>query len=360
MDQIGRWGMAPGQGRASRATGGRGPGTEARAWPGARRCAAAALLGLGLAGPAAAQVSGVAADNTRVRTLNENVAYSLFLLTNGGFTSAGYIDYRDDTLTAKINVYTLPLRLPLQTGLLGPIELRLTTGYSEAKTTSQQVLPGLGGVTEREYVSLLNFRLDLGRPITLLPDLVATPMVGIGTQHWSGKLDRNPLGGSAVPADRTTFWTDALLAELAMIVEYRYRWGAVNIRPGASASFINLSTLDGRATITPMAPDPPARGKATVDADSTILRAALRADGPLGYRLGEAELRWQSFVVGNYSTSAIGLFPWSIELGVAAGVELGAVGRRLVGFDPGALYLGASYITGANFSGVRANFGFRF
>ena len=74
----------------------------------------------------------------------------------------------------------------------------------------------------------------------------------------------------------------------------------------------------------------------------------------------DTELRWQSFVVGNYSTAAIGFFPWSIELGLAVGAELGALGRRLVGFDPGEFYVGASYITGANFSGVRANFGFRF
>jgi hypothetical protein len=72
------------------------------------------------------------------------------------------------------------------------------------------------------------------------------------------------------------------------------------------------------------------------------------------------ELRWQSFIIGNYSTAAIGLFPWSIELGVAVGAELGALGRSLVGFDPGEFYVGASYITGENFSGVRANFGFRF
>jgi hypothetical protein len=91
-----------------------------------------------------------------------------------------------------------------------------------------------------------------------------------------------------------------------------------------------------------------------------VLRAALRADGPLGYRMGTTKLRWQSFVVGNYSTAGIGLFPWSIELGVAVGAELAALGRSLVGFDPGEFYVGASYITGENLSGVRANFGFRF
>jgi hypothetical protein len=91
-----------------------------------------------------------------------------------------------------------------------------------------------------------------------------------------------------------------------------------------------------------------------------VLRAALRADGPLGYRMGTTKLRWQSFVVGNYSTAGIGLFPWSIELGVAVGAELAALGRSLVGFDPGEFYVSASYITGENLSGVRANFGFRF
>jgi hypothetical protein len=189
---------------------------------------------------------------------------------------------------------------------------------------------------------------------------VLTPMIGIGIQHWSGKLDRTPLGGSPVPAERANFWTDALLTEAAAIIEYRYRWGALNIRPGASVSYVNLSSYDGRATLTSQAPAEPVRGKASVVADSTVLRAALRADGPLGYRLGTTELRWQSFVVGNYSTASVGLFPWSIELGVAVGAELGALGRSLVGFDPGEFYIGASYITGENLSGVRANFGFRF
>jgi hypothetical protein len=327
---------------------------------------AAALLVMGLSGVAQGQSVPLPGNPRPIGQLNEDVAYSLFLLTNGGFTSAGYVDYRDESTTSKINVYTLPLRLPLQTDLLGPLELRLTGGYGEATTTALQNLTGLAAgpgaalATERQYISLWNLRFDIGRPISLVPDLVLTPMVGIGTQHWSGKLDRNPLGGSLVPAERVNFWTDALLTEAAAILEYRYRSGGLNIRPGASASYVNLSSFDGRATYVPQPPAQLARSKASIAADSTVLRAALRVDGPLGYRLGVTELRWQSFVVGNYSTAAVGLFPWSIELGLAVGAELGALGRSLVGFDPGEFYVGASYITGANFSGVRANFGFRF
>jgi hypothetical protein len=331
-----------------------------------KRRIVAALLATSISSPVQGQSVPLPGNPGPIGRLNEDVAYSLFLLTNGGFTSAGYVDYQDESTTSKINVYTLPLRMPLETGLLGPLELRLTGGYGEATTTTLQSLTGVAGspagalATERQFIALWNLRFDIGRPISLMPDLVLTPMLGIGTQHWSGKLDRSPLGSSLVPAERVNFWTDALLTEAAAIIEYRYRWGALNIRPGASVSYINLSSFDGRATQMSQPPAEPARGKASVVADSTVLRAGLRADGPLGYRLGVTELRWQSFVVGNYSTADIGLFPWSIELGVAMGAELGALGRSLVGFDPGEFYIGASYITGENFSGVRANFGFRF
>lgn len=326
---------------------------------------AAVLLLTGMSGLAWGQGVPSPGNPPPIGQLNADVAYSLFLLTSGGFTSAGHLDYRDESTNSKLTVYTLPLRLRLQTDLVGPLELRLTGGYGEATTTTLQSLSGLpaapaGAVAaERQDISLWNLRFDIGRPVSLAPDLVLTPMVGIGTQHWSGKIDRNPLGSNPVPVQRADFWTDALLTELAAIIEYRHRWGAVNIRPGASVSYVTMSSYDGRADVSTQAAQP-IRGKASVAADSTVLRAAVRADGPLGYRLGATELRWQSFVVGNYSTAAIGLFPWSIELGLAVGAEFGALGRRLVGFDPGEFYIGASYITGANFSGVRANFGFRF
>jgi hypothetical protein len=332
----------------------------------ARHWIGTALLVTGISGPVQGQSVPLPGTPAPIGRLNQDVAYSLFLLTNGGFTSAGYIDYRDESTSAKLNVYTLPLRRQLDTGLLGPIELRLTGGYGEAETTTLQSLTGIASgpagalAAERQFITLWNLRFDIGRPITLMPDLVFTPMVGIGTQHWSGKIDRTPMGGSPIPAERLDFWTDALLTEVAAIIEYRHRWGALNIRPGASVSYINLSSYDGRATRTSQQPVEAVRGKASVAADSTVLRAGIRVDGPLGYRLGVTELRWQSFVIGNYSTAGIGLFPWSIELGVAVGAELGALGRRLVGFDPGEFYVGASYITGENFSGVRANFGFRF
>lgn len=322
---------------------------------------AAGLLALGLA-PARAQRVPVLAEPGAARQLNEDVAYSLFLLTNGGFTSAGYVDYRDDSTTSKINVVTLPLRLSLDTGALGPIELRLTPSYGEAKTTTLLSFGGPAGplATDRQYIALWNLRLDIGRPVTLAPGLVLTPLAGLGTQHWNGKLDRAPVGGSAVQAERVDFWNDALVTEAGAILEYHHRRGEVNIRPGASVSYVYLSSIDGRATVLPQGMEPARRGKSSITADSTVLRAALRVDGPLGLRLGSTELRWQGFVVGNYSTAAIGLFPWSVEMGLAVGAGLGAVGRRLVGFDPGEAFIGASYITGENFSGVRANFGFRF
>ncbi|TCZ61253.1 hypothetical protein [Roseicella aquatilis] len=332
----------------------------------ARVRTAAALLLMLAGGAARAQSVPLPGNPVAIGQLNEDVAYSLFLLTNGGFTSAGQLSYQDESTRSNLSVYTLPLRLPVQSGLLGPLELRLTGGYGEATTTTLQSLTGFAAspagalATERQYISLWNLRLDVGRPITLLPGLVLTPMLGLGSQHWSGKIERNPVAGSPVSRERVDFWTDGLLAEAAAILEYRQPWRGLNIRPGASVSTVTLASYDGRATLAAQPPAPSLRDKATLAADSTVLRAALRVDGPLGTRLGATELRWQSFVVGNYSTAAVGLFPWSVELGLAVGAELGALGRSLVGFDPGEFYVGASYITGANFSGVRANFGFRF
>jgi hypothetical protein len=209
-------------------------------WNSRARCRIiASLLVTGISGPVQGQSVPLPGNPGPIGRLNEDVAYSLFLLTNGGFTSAGHVHYQDESTTSKINVYTLPLRLPLETGLLGPLELRLTAGYGEAKTTALQSLTGVAGnpagvlAAERQFIELWNLRFDIGRPISLMPDLVLTPMIGIGIQHWSGKLDRTPLGGSPVPAERANFWTDALLTEAAAIIEYRYRWGALNIRPGA-------------------------------------------------------------------------------------------------------------------------------
>ena len=91
-----------------------------------------------------------------------------------------------------------------------------------------------------------------------------------------------------------------------------------------------------------------------------MLRGGLRADGPLGFSVAGTGLRWQTFAVGNYETATNGLFPWSVETGVAVGADLDRLGRRLLGFDPGELYVGVSYLFGENLSGVRANFGFRF
>ncbi|MFC7544002.1 hypothetical protein ACFQU2_37405 [Siccirubricoccus deserti] len=110
-----------------------------------KRRIVAALLATSISSPVQGQSVPLPGNPGPIGRLNEDVAYSLFLLTNGGFTSAGYVDYQDESTTSKINVYTLPLRLLLETGLLGPVELRLTGGYGEAATTTLQSVTGIAG-----------------------------------------------------------------------------------------------------------------------------------------------------------------------------------------------------------------------
>jgi hypothetical protein len=193
-----------------------------------------------------------------------------------------------------------------------------------------------------------------------VPDLVLTPLVGGGYMSFSGKTERRSVGTVPVPNERVDFDTDVLLGQATAILEYRLRRGALNIRPGASVGYIYAESFRGNADLVTDPPTVPARGKARVVASSTLIRAAVRVDGPLGVSLARTDLRWQAFVVGNYNTSSVGLFPWSVELGAAIGADFGRLGRSLVGFDPGELYVGASYITGENLSGFRVNFGFRF
>jgi autotransporter-like protein len=332
------------------------------AWAGAVLLAALLVPG----GSASAQGGRIAADPATIERLYQDVAFSLFVLTSGGFSTGGFADYEDASTDARFNVYNLPLSRRFDTALLGPVELRLAVAYGEATTTSLEAVPGVGGppgaalAADRQFLRTWNTRFEVGRPIELAPDLVLTPLVGLGYSHWSGKTVRNSVGAVPVQAGRNDVWVDALLYEAVAILEYRQRWGALNIRPGVSVNYAYIGSVDGRSSTIAQSGAPLARSRAELSGSSTVLRAALRVDGPLGITAAGTDLRWQTFVVGSYETSTHGLFPWSMELGAAVGAELGRLGRSLLGFDPGEFYVGASYLFGENLSGVRANFGFRF
>jgi hypothetical protein len=325
------------------------------------------LASLASGGSARAQGGRVAAAEASVQRLFQDVAFSLFVLTTGSFSSGGYASYEDSSTDAEFNIYNLPARTRVNTGLLGPLELRLALGYGEATTSGLGLIAGAGGppgaalASDRQFLRTWNTRFEVGRPIELVPDLVLLPLVGLGYSNWTGKSVRNSVGTVPVPAGRVDFWVDALLYEAIAILEYRHRWGAVNIRPGVSVNYAYIGSVDGRARATATEPGiPGAREKVELYGSSTVLRAGLRADGPLGVSVAGTGLRWQTFAVGNYETATNGLFPWSVETGVAVGADLDRLGRRLLGFDPGELYVGVSYLLGENLSGVRANFGFRF
>ena len=321
-----------------------------------------AAMVLPLSSPAQSQSS--TPQERTIGRLNTDVAFSLFLLSNGAFTSLGDFKYSSESTIAKLDTYNLPLRFGFESSLFGPLELSVSGGYGEA-TTETRGLAVQGGspvagsqAAERQYFSLWNLALDIGRPIALTPELVLTPSVGIGIQHWSGKLTSH--AGAGTPSERVTFSTDALLLDAGATLEYRHRWGDLNIRPGAAVSYVDLSPISGSATYSTSASPTLQRGKASIAARSTILRAGLSIDGPLSLGFRTVELRWQAFAVGNYSIEDVGLFRWTAEFGAAVGVDLGPIGRRTLGVDPGELFVGASYIVGENLSGVRGNFGFRF
>jgi hypothetical protein len=330
-------------------------------------CAAVAMLALLIPdGPGRAQGRRVAADEATVQRLYQDVAFSLFVLTSGTFSSGGYANYEDSSTDAKFNLYNLPLRGRVNTALVGPVELRFSLAYGEATTNALQSVQSSGGppgaalASDRQFLRTWNTRFGVGRPVELMPDLVFTPLVGLGYSHWNGKLVRTSVGDVPVPSGRNDVWVDALLYEAAAILEYRLRWRDLNFRPGVAVNYAYIGSVDGRSRTAPESGVPAERAKAELYGSSTVLRAALRVDGPLGFSVRGTDLRWQSFVSGNYETSNYGLFPWSLEMGVAVGAELDQIGRRLLGFDPGALYVGVSYFIGENLQGVRANFGFRF
>ena len=178
-----------------------------------------------------AQSGTSAAQERTLGRLNTDVAYSLFLLSNGAFTNLGDFKYSSEDTTANLNTYNLPLRFGFETSLLGPLELSASVGYGEATTETRGIAIQGGSPTmssqstERQYFSLWNIAFDIGRPIALMPELVLTPSVGIGTQHWSGKLTSQPDGGTRSPSERVTFSADALLLDAGATLEYRRRWG---------------------------------------------------------------------------------------------------------------------------------------
>ena len=96
--------------------------TSTQRW---RRSVALALMGVGIAGLARAQPAPLPAERGTLGRLDTNVAYSLFLLSNGAFTSLGDAKYSGENTSAKLEVYNLPLTFRFGTGLLGPVELRL-------------------------------------------------------------------------------------------------------------------------------------------------------------------------------------------------------------------------------------------
>lgn len=329
---------------------------RARPWP----AGLFVLLAGMLPDPAAAQRQ--AADASTVEQRSREISFSLFVLTNSGFTAGGYAAYDDSSTSAKFNIYNLPLRQRFETGLLGPMELRLTFGYGEAKSDVLQTVAAIPGAVADENTRLSNWsgRVDLGRPIALTPQLTFTPMLGLGYSSWNGRVISTVSGPIPTSSARADFWADALLYDAIGILEYRQPWRDLVITPGLAINYTYIDSFDGRGNVTDASGAPIGRGPIRLSGASTLLRGAVRVEGPLGFGLGEVGLRWQSFVVTSYEASANALFPWSVEIGAALGAEFGALGRRVLGLDPGTLFLGASYIVGENLQGVRANFGFRF
>lgn len=326
------------------------------------RLAVAMALLAGIAAIPSARAQSVPADAARVARLNQEVAFSLFVLTNSGFTAGGYARYDDDSTAVDFSIYSLPLRQRFHTGLLGPTELRVTVSTGQATTNLLENLSGIPGAVaaDRSLLNAWNGRVDIGRPIALAEGLEFTPLLGLGYSAWTGKTTLQSVGSVPFPAIRADLWADALLYEAIGILEYRHRWRGLTITPGLAVNYTYIDSFDGRADLAATPGVAPRRTRVSLSGSSTLLRAATRVQGPLGRQVADLPLLWQGFVVAAYEASDQALFPWSVEIGGALGVDAGPVGRRLAGFDPGSFFLGASYIVGKNLQGVRANFGFRF
>ena len=330
--------------------------------PALRRLLAGMLACLAAAQAGTATAQTVPVDAATAQSRSREISFSLFTLTNSGFTAGGYASYDDSSTTAQFSIYNLPLRHRFDTGLLGTLELRLTLGYGEARSSTLLVLDEAGGsvASQRSYISNWSSRLDLGRPIALTPQLTLTPMLGLGYTQWSGKVTSSLLGATTPSDVRVDFWANALLYDAIAILEYRQPWRNLVITPGVAVNYTYIDSFDGRGSSILPQGGPGPRTPVRLSGGSTLLRGAVRIDGPVGLSLGEIDLRWQTFVVGSYEASNNGLFPRSVEVGAALGAALGPVGLRLTGLDAGTLFLGASYIVGENLQVVRANFGFRF
>lgn len=319
------------------------------------------ILGLVLAcltAPAVAQTVSIPGNAERAASLGERIGFSLFVLTNTGFSAGGYGSYDDGSTAADFTVYSLPLRERFATGI-GPIELRLTLAGGTAVTNQLVALGPPGAVSaDRSVQTTWNGRIDIGRPIELLPGLEFTPLVGLGYAGWTGKVTRRGAASVALPDTRIDYWSDSLVYELTGILEYTHRWRGLDFKPGISINYAYIDSFQGRANLT--LPDGEV-GKARLGLNgaSTLVRTAMRVEGPLERQLLGLDLYWQGFVAGSYEVSQNSLFPWSVEVGAALGADFGPPGRR-IGLNPGRLFLGTSYVVGENLQGFRINFGYRF
>lgn len=184
--------------------------------------AAVAVCGLALSKPGAAQSVTVPEDVARAARLSQRVGFSLFVLTNTGFSAGGYGSYDDGSTAADFTIYSLPLRERFQTGI-GPIEVRLTLAGGTAVTNQLVALGPPGAIAaDRSLQTTWNGRIDIGRPVELLPGLAFTPLVGLGYAGWTGKLTRRQAGSVAIPDTRIDLWADSLVYELTGILEYAH------------------------------------------------------------------------------------------------------------------------------------------
>ena len=283
-------------------------------------------------------------------------AFSLFVLTTGSFSSGGYASFEDRSTDAEFNVYNLPARTRFNTGLLGPLEMRLALGYGEATTSGLGIVEGGAGPTgdalasDRQFLRTWNARIEVGRPIELAPDLVLLPLAGLGYSNWTGKSVRTSVGtvrGAGGPG--------RFLGGCAALRGDRHPGIPAPLgrreHPPRHCGQLHLHRLGGRprARHSGAARRPPRTGEARTLRVQHRAARGVRVDGPLGFSVAGNPLRWQTFAVGNYETAAFGLFPWSVETGVAVGADLDRLGRRLIGFDPGEFFVGVSYFSARTF-----------
>jgi hypothetical protein len=300
---------------------------------------------------------------------NNQVSLSLFDLTTGNFSNAGYNQYKTTDETVTLKSYGLPLEHRFDDTPVGPLLLGINLGYGTANSSVVESYAGqtaLNGMPltsnaisiNTQNLTSYNLRFTVGRPITLLPDLIVTPRVGFGYGNQSIKDARITAGPQTLINEFFTTTGDFVTTDGSLTAQYVAHFGAYDLAPAASIEDIYAYSPDYKTREIFSEEYALMTTSGAAHFNNFLMRQGVALTGPLASIVGH-DLRWQTFIIANESPGG-GLFHWSIEAGGAVGVNLSGDKDFLRGVDLGDVFVGGSYVVGQNVSGFKVNFGFKF